>query len=143
MALYSLHLSVFPLLLRVRQVYDLGLVNNEFARLSNKIERFRSRIMLYLFHYRTHKEFRVRSYSVYPLHQSNSMERFILNCCSDCSIVRYVGPLVRRIQVIEKSIISQVVRQTLAGFRIPRAEFQISMLRIPAVFQQLKFPGFD
>ena len=61
----SLHLSVF---LRVRRVYDLGLVNNEFVRLSNKIERFRSRIMLHLFHYRTHKEFRVRFYSDYPVH---------------------------------------------------------------------------
>ena len=60
MALYSLHLSVF---LRVRRVYDFGLVNKEFFRLSNKIERFRSRIMLHLFDYRTHKEFRVRFHS--------------------------------------------------------------------------------
>ena len=72
MALYSLHLSVF---LRARRVYDLGLVNNEFVRLSNKIERFRSRIMLHLFDYRTHKEFRVRFYYDCPVHQSNSMER--------------------------------------------------------------------
>ena len=61
MALYSLHLSVF---LRIHRVYDLGLVNNEFVRLSNKIERFRSRIMLHLFDYRTHKESRVRFYSI-------------------------------------------------------------------------------
>ena len=53
MALYSLHLSVF---LRVHRVYYLGLVNNEFVRLSNKIERFRSLIMLHLFDYRTHRE---------------------------------------------------------------------------------------
>ena len=72
MALYSLHLSVF---LRIRRVYHLGLVNTKFVRLSNKIERFRSRIMLHLFDYRTHKEFRVRSYSVYPVNQSNSMVR--------------------------------------------------------------------
>ena len=44
--------------------------------------------------------------------------------------------------MIEKSIISKVVRQTLAGFLIPRAVFQISMLR-DSVFHQLKFPGFD
>ena len=61
MALYSLHLSVF---LRVGRVYDLGLVNNEFVRLSSKIERFRSRIMLHLFDYRTHKEFRVGFYLI-------------------------------------------------------------------------------
>lgn len=61
MALYSLHLSVF---LRVHRVYYLGLVNNEFVRLSNKIERFRSLIMLHLFDYRTHKDFRVRFYSI-------------------------------------------------------------------------------
>ena len=87
MILYSLHLSVF---LRVHRVYYLGLVNNEFVRLSNKMERFRLRIMLHLFNYRTHKEFRVRFYSDCPVHQSNSMfkfDDFDLNCCSDCSII--------------------------------------------------------
>ena len=36
---------------------------------------------------------------------------------------------------------SLVLRQTLTRFRISRAEFQISMIRIP--FEKLKFPGFD
>ena len=136
--LYSLHLSVF---LRVHRIYYLGLVNNEFVRLSNKIERFRSRIMLHLFNYRTHKEFCDRFYSDWPVHQSNLMER--LSSMISIGIVvrivqllaRYVRPLVRRIQVIEKSIISQVLRQTLAGFLIPSIElysrYQCSGFRIP------------
>ena len=44
--------------------------------------------------------------------------------------------------MIAKSIISQVLRQTLAGFRIPGAEFQISILRI-SFSAELNFPGFE
>ena len=44
--------------------------------------------------------------------------------------------------MIAKSIISQVLRQTLAGFRIPGAEFQISILGI-SFSTQLNFPGFE